>query len=92
MKVVRVAFLSIIALLVVILLVGTINDLSHDSFPLVVALGSIFLAPFLEVPLLAVSVWGILQDKSRRPRYIVTAILMIAGLIWAYVRKDIPFP
>lgn len=59
---------------------------------LVLGIACVFLFPFLEAPMLVISIWGIVKDHERRPLYIVTAVLMICGLLFAYANRNMPLP
>ncbi|MBK7142083.1 MAG: hypothetical protein IPH75_08390 [bacterium] len=89
---IRASFLTLVLILLVVILWAAVVDLYHGAFPLAVVFASILVAPFLEVPILLLSVWGILGDKLRLRRYFVAAVIMIAGLCWAYAMWDIPMP
>jgi hypothetical protein len=94
-KVIRLSYLLFIVLALAVFLIGVLRGAisdEPDAIILLLWLSSIFLFPFIEVPLLLVCVWGAFWDNHRRTLYLVTGVVSLLGLVWAYSQRNTPLP
>lgn len=69
-----------------------VTSMRHSDWLFDAFVGAIFVFPFLEAPMFVISVWGILKDRQRRSLYVVTALLMFGGLLFAFAYRNTPLP
>jgi len=92
-KAIRIAYWINAVLILALFTLGVFRSLMEGAdWRLITVLGGVFLFPFLEAPMLVISVWGLVKDRQRRSLYVITAPLMFGGLLFAFANRNTPFP
>ena len=92
-KAVRIAYWINAILIFALFSLGMLRaSMDQGDWLLFIGIAGVFLFPFLEAPMFVISIWGIVKDRQRRLLYIITALLMTSGLLFAFVNRDMPLP
>jgi hypothetical protein len=95
-RAVRIAYavnVLLILLLFCYLLIDPLHRFEKDfGIGFALFLGGVFLFPFLEIPMVAICTIGLIKDRPLRVLYVVTALMMIGGLYFAFFNRNMALP